>query len=366
MRTWRKTAWLVFSVFSLLSGWLSPGYAAKTIGPQLKVFLNNSPGIAAVVAQSAFIILLLVPSSSSSNRLSATGKVTSNLRTCCSLRAFKLGCPFGILLLAVHTAWYSSITRTNVATNTVLWNTDTVTTPLVLALVSLQLPSLRTLVGGGIAIAGVYLSMDGDPTGNTPLGCSLVLGASLGYATTSVLVEKLRESEDEEIAVVHMLAWSGIVALFAMLIGIIIGAIFMPEELTTWYGASPPPQWLLFMASAAISLNVGWLWCAELAGACWTAMVACLTIPIAMVLDYQFFGIKPELIAFVGAALVLLGFSVVSSTEILSDCSSPCCRPEHAGSQDESRSRCWKKCFGSGTEPLLLLAQSHPVQRVTE
>lgn len=357
MYTWRETAWLTFSVFSLLSGWLSPGYAAKTIGPQLQVFLNSSPGIAAIVAQSAFAILLLFPSSSSLH----SGRVIRNWQTCCSYRAFKFGCPFGILLLAVHVSWYSSITRTNVATNTVLWNTDTVTTPLILALVSLKLPSLGAVIGGGLAIAGVYLSMDGDPTGNTQLGCGLVLGASLGYATCSVLIEKLRESVDEEIAVVHMLAWAGIVALFAMLIAIILGAIFMPEELMIWYCALAPPQWLLFMASTAISLNLGWLWCAELAGACWTAMVACLSIPIAMTLDFLFFGIMPELVGFVGAALVLLGFTIVSFTEVYLDDCAPCCRSEHAGCQDESRMRIWKKYVGSGAAPLLLQVHNSPL-----
>lgn len=346
----KERAWLAVSVFLLLFGWLSQPYAAKTISSQLEILFSSSPVMAAVASQSTFAILVLLPTSSSAK----CGHLTSNLQICCSFRAFKFGCPFGLLLLTVHVSWYFSITRTNAATNAILWNTDAVTTPLIFALVSRQPPSLQALLAGVLAIVGVCCSVDGDPTGNTLHGCVSVLGASLGYASGSVLVEKLRETENEEIAVIHMLIWAGVVAFFVMIMIVVAGDMFVPEELAVWYGELPPPRWLLFMACTAISFNIGWLWCAELAGASWTAMTACLSIPLAMVLDCLLFGIVPERIGFAGAVLVLLGVTIASLPDQLSKRSSPGSHPEQAVGQEVLEvelSHCSTPCTASQRVP---------------
>jgi drug/metabolite transporter (DMT)-like permease len=206
--------------------------------------------------------------------------------------------------------------------------------------------------------------MDGDPTGNTLLGCGLCFGASLGYAAGSVLVERTRSKDSaEEVPVTQMLACAGFTAILAGTLGVALGAIFSPDDLSAWWHALPPVQWLVFMGASATLLNIGWLWCTELAGASWTAMAACLSIPLAMVLDYYLLNIVPNMIGIFGAALVLFGFAVAS---LMEDSSTGSISREitEAGESDPCCQR-WKGCFSGGRTAPLLLPVHAPAQNAS-
>jgi drug/metabolite transporter (DMT)-like permease len=252
----------------------------------------------------------------------------------------------GLLSIAVHIAWYASLPRTSVATNAVIWNTDTLTTPLIGAMVKLQWPSKHVLLAGILGFVGTLISVDSNREGNTVFGCFLCFTASTAYAVNSVLVEKLQSDERESISVLHLLSLEGLVA--AVLIAGFAGgsACLSAGMFADWIAQFPPLPWFLFYVACCICLNVGWLWCTELAGASWTAMAACLSIPLSMILDLTFLGLGLDARSLLGATLILLALVTLSC-----QCSG-----------DESCPQRSRECLRRFHKPLLAAAEARDTE----
>eukprot|EP00928_Gymnodinium_smaydae_P061721 TRINITY_DN45744_c0_g1_i1.p1 TRINITY_DN45744_c0_g1~~TRINITY_DN45744_c0_g1_i1.p1 ORF type:complete len:430 (-),score=78.14 TRINITY_DN45744_c0_g1_i1:120-1409(-) len=331
MSVCRDRLWLMVSMVALLVGWLLPSFASKAWGPSLDTFLRDSPLTAALAAQSAFVLLLALPRAKRESPGAAAeggtagfadggdvetagARPTAAGRARCvlpwSLPSLKCALGVGLLLFGVHSAWYSSMPRTSVATNTVLWNTDTVTTPMLAAALSWQFPSSSVMLGGLLGLIGACLSVTATETGDTSLGCGLVFAASVGYGVHTLMVEKVMKNT--QLSVVTVLGLEGVVALVALAAQAAYYVTLTPAEMKAWLMTFPEPWWLAVMMVSCLMLNIGWLWCSELVDASWTAMAACMTIPVSMVLDIWMLNVWPEPIAILGGFFVFLGFLVTS------------------------------------------------------
>lgn len=304
---------LAVSIPALLLGWMSPGYAAKCFGPELNIFLHDQPVIAALVMQSTWMLLFLAPAFSTTDARSEGGVASVQAsRSDAWWLALKFGLPLGVLVALVHVSWYASIPRTSVATNTVLWNSDTISTPLLAALFSLQQPHCVMVLAGVIGLLGVSCSVSTNQVGNSNLGCGLCLAATTGYAVNAIFAEKVSNKYPATLSVLQLLALQGLTAGLMLISAVIGAAALAPKLLEDWYSQIPSPPWLAFLAASGLCLNVGWLVSTRVAGASWTAMGACLSIPLSMVLDLILLDMMPDLLAVLGALLVLLGFAIVS------------------------------------------------------
>lgn len=338
-----------------------PGYVAKCWGPALNMFLNNNPVTAALFAQSAFIVFLAFPRTTIGSQKSlgsplarvegVLGQCLLSLSRKWSPTALKIALPLGILVCFVHATWYASMPRTSVDTNAVLWNSDTITTPLIAAVLTRQAPPAMALLGGVVGLAGVCLSVSDGATGNTMLGCALVLTSSIAYAINAVIIEMVNAGDPEGLEVIPLLILEGMVTTAMLVLFVCGSAMFATEFLAAWFANLPPLEWLLLLGVSAMLLNVGWLWCTELAGATWTAMAACLSIPLAMALDFFLLNLIPDLMAILGAGLVLLGFALVSYAPEVAD-------PVQSG----RKPACERKVLDANRCPLLLPGNEEKVR----
>jgi len=309
----KQRAVLVVSLPALLLGWLAPGYASKCFGVGLNTFMRDQPLMAALIMQSSWIPLLLVPRSFAGDdgiehpAMSAQGPRTSFYHL-----AGKVGMPLGTLVVFVNICWYASIPRTSVATNTVLWNSDTISTPLILALLSWQRPSGVSLLAGAIGLLGVSCSVSSSQVGNSNLGCALCLAATTGYAVNAIFAEKVTHKYAATLSVTKLLGLQGLTACTWLTLAVIGAAVAAPKLLGNWYAALPSLQWLAFFCASGLTLNIGWLVSTAIAGATWTAMGACLSIPLSIILDLVLLDMVPDVLAVLGACLVLVGFTIVS------------------------------------------------------
>jgi len=314
-KTTRESGRLALVVLILFVGWLAPMYAAKLCGQELNHFLSQTPVTAGLTAQCFWVVLFAAPLFSPQR---ATLVVDSSLQVGSfevsfrrqAASAMRLGLPLGLLVLAVHSFWYQSFSETNVPTNTILWNTDTVTTPILAMLIAGQKLTKYSIIGGLLGLVGTCFTVGSSQDGNTSLGCGLCLAGSLGYAVNAVIVEKFLDTRVTP--VIRLLACEGLVALIALSFTLASARVVAPNALASWFAQLPSAHWMLFMGIASLSLNCGWLWCTQLAGAFWTAMVACMSIPVSMTLDFLFFDKAPTLLAATGAAVVISGFILVS------------------------------------------------------
>lgn len=314
MAATQQRAWLAVGVASLLGGWLAPQYAAKLWGTELSRFLQDSPFSAGVLVE-CFWVLLLIPGALGfkQERQQQPLEPPARCRACCGQAAragWCLALQLGGLVALVHVAWFSSFSKTNVATNTLLWNTDTLTTPLAALVIARERPTTGAMIGGLVGLLGAGLAVGASPAGDTLLGCGLVFAASFGFAVNTVLVEKVRDPR--QVSVLRLLGLEGVVATTAVCLTLLAAAAWRPEVVTDWVSALPSMEWLAFLGLSSLFLNIGWLWCAEMAGAFWTAMVACSTIPITVVLDVVLMGMQPTPATLCGSFLVILGFVIAS------------------------------------------------------
>eukprot|EP00441_Pelagodinium_beii_P047340 CAMPEP_0197622074 /NCGR_PEP_ID=MMETSP1338-20131121/2474_1 /TAXON_ID=43686 ORGANISM="Pelagodinium beii, Strain RCC1491" /NCGR_SAMPLE_ID=MMETSP1338 /ASSEMBLY_ACC=CAM_ASM_000754 /LENGTH=381 /DNA_ID=CAMNT_0043191709 /DNA_START=43 /DNA_END=1188 /DNA_ORIENTATION=+ len=316
------------SLILLLIGWLSPQYAAKLCDPALNTFLMESPMLAAAVVQACWAPLVFM------------ARVPDGDRGALKLRSLPV--LFACLVVCVHAAWYKSFSLTNVATNTVLWNTDTVTTLLIAFAFSRSAPTRKAVLGASLSLLGAALAVGFSVEGDTLGGCCLCFSASLGFALYAVLVERLWDASP-----VRLLALEGMIGLLAILVGGGITAVASPGALTTWFAYVPSPRWLVFMALNCLMLNLGWLWCTELVGATWTAMVACLSIPISTLLDSCLLGINPSPAGVCGGALIVIGFALTTWKE------------EPSGPEKIGRCKRWLGWDRARTTPFLEDGPSH-------
>jgi len=221
-----------------------------------------------------------------------------------------LALPFTVLLIMVHYAWYSSFSRTNVSTNTLLWNTDVVTTPLLAAVFARKWPGPRTIIGGMLGLFGAVMAVGSGEEGNTWQGCGLCLAASLTFALYAVLAEYARDAK--VLSVTFLLGLEGLVAVLLMVVVGLISLLLAPAELQKWYRGLPALPWIVFMGFNSLMLNVGWISCTDIMGSFWAAMAACFTIPLSMSLDFVLFGTTPCSSSTLGALLIFGGFFLVT------------------------------------------------------
>lgn len=364
MSPWRRRANLVVATAALLLGWLSPQYATKLWGPALSSFLQGCPLSAGLIPQSFWVLLLVPPKAPRCGRelCAQTGRAPCRVGVPAGLA---MGLPLGVLVALVHVAWYSSFAGTNVATNTLLWNTDTVTTPLVALAFTRQRPRAAVLLGGLLGLAGAGLAAGAVGEGDTALGCGLCFAASLGYAVNAVLVEHFRDPVT--VSVVRLLGLEGLTAAAGLLIAAGGAAALVPGLVGDTLELLPPAPWLLFLGLNCMLLNVGWLWCTELVGASWTAMVACSSIPLAMGLDLLLLGREPQAGGVAGSVLVLLGVAIVSFEPKAAEHADPAAMadteqaapPEHQQAPLEEAPLCprWAPWGRLGAVPLLAAVQ---------
>lgn len=316
-RTWRQTVVLFLGVMALLLGWLSPQYVAKLWGPELNEFLSKQPVAAAVISQVFWSVLLLAPSVGAEHRSDALLGRDDGSPKLCGQRTCNhawIAVPLGVLVAIVHAAWYKSFSGTNVATNTLLWNTDTVTTPLVATLVAHQLPTRATLLGGLCGLVGAGLAVGASDMGDTLLGCGLCFGASVGFAFNAVLVEHTRDPV--KMSIFRLLGLEGFTAAIVLAGAIVVSSVWRPGSITEWMLLLPSCEWIAFLGFNSLLLNIGWLSCAEIAGSFWTAMVACLSIPLTMGLDFLLIGTMPTMLAVIGGLSVIVGFLLASKLSL--------------------------------------------------
>jgi len=218
---------------------------------------------------------------------------------------FAVAAFLGVGLLLVQGSWFSSFSRTNVSTNTIIWNTDTLTVPLIAALLSWKLPSWQELAGGGMGFLGSCIAMHARQAGDTLLGCSLVFFASVGYALCTVLA--IRNINPSMFSATDTIGIYGIVSTAVLVSFVAGGMVFVPAEIHTVWESLPPVQWLVFLACTSVCLNLGWLVSSTILGASWTATYACSTIPITLLVDFLAFGVQPSLWSLMGSTLVVAG-----------------------------------------------------------
>jgi len=142
--------------------------------------------------------------------------------------------------------------------------------------------------------------------GNTILGCSACLTASLCYACNVVTIEGRKDPSTVTIPL--LIAMQGVVAL--VMLGMTAGAfaLISPTEFKAWLSALPHIGWVAFFCCNSVILNVGWLWCTEMAGAFWAAFAACGTVPMAVMLDVVLLGHAPSLGVVLGVLIFFVGF----------------------------------------------------------
>lgn len=161
-----------------------------------------------------------------------------------------------------------------------------------------------------MGLAGTCFAVGTNATGDTLLGCALVASASLIYALQTVLLGKVRDPRDVSIS--QLLGLEGLLLTLAVIIIGACASMLAPDAVVRWFLGLPSVRWLVFLAVNSAILNGGWLWCSHLAGAFWTAMVACSTIPISMGLDALLSRMVPSAGAMLGSLLVLASLALVS------------------------------------------------------
>lgn len=299
----RERVELCISVFLLLGGWLSPQYIAKVFGGELNAFLRDAPLSAAFACQFMWVILLAVPD--------APGELQSVPKCIGKPRAFWMPVLLLVLLItSIHVAWYASFSGTAVSTNTILWNTDVVSTPIIAALLSREMFSWRIATAGLLGLVGTLLTVGAPEAANTFAGCLSCLYATTFYGLYCVLVPYCFDRH--MIPTTRLLAVEG---LFSIALCSLVAAathVFAPEVLAWQLAKLPTWPWLLFLGLQSMSLNMGWLACVRLAGASWAACVSLLSIPSCMVLDILLLGSYPTPLSACGGIAVLLGFFVVT------------------------------------------------------
>mmetsp|Transcript_21402 Transcript_21402/g.49820 ORF Transcript_21402/g.49820 Transcript_21402/m.49820 type:complete len:347 (+) Transcript_21402:46-1086(+) len=281
----------------LLLGWMGPEYASKQGHfDALNDFLTETPALASLMIVSCWSILAVLPMPREDGkwRIQGLPELNSNV-----LPLATLVCVLG---LVIHAAWYASYGGTNPATNTVVWNTDVISSTFIEALFALAAPSSSALCGGSLAMAGTWLSVQTSPVGNTTWGCLYCFAATSMYTLVAVIVS--RYLDRQKCRVTQFLAVQGLLSL----------ALLAVLGLTAWamgrLPTLPGVGIVAFVGACDIFLNIGWLTAAEQIGAAQTAMAACFSIPLSMALDALLLQKFASLLEMLGGCLIILGFYV--------------------------------------------------------
>eukprot|EP00438_Fugacium_kawagutii_P007835 Skav212614 [mRNA] locus=scaffold2176:292116:296336:- [translate_table: standard] len=237
----------MLSLAILLMGWMSPQYAQKLGAFHIHELLAKTPVITALVVQSSWSLHL------------------------------------GMQCVHFIKTFFQDELHSEV------WNLDIVIAMLLEALVARRVPSAVALVGGGITLLGAWLTTD---TGNSFSGCALCLAATTLYSLVAIVISSL------DCKVTELLALEGIYSL------LVIAALGLLES---WNGGTlsegnfdtklsgESAKSFIFLCMNDLMLNLGWLWCSKLMGASQTAMLACLSIPLSLLLDAILLGSIPSI-----------------------------------------------------------------------
>jgi len=301
----------------LLAGWLSPQYVAQLNAPELQEFLAEQPLLAALTMQAFWLAMLLYPDGSAARR-SAEDRACRRFLGPEAREAWKFAVPITAMLAGVHATWYASFSRTNVAMNTLLWNTDLLTTPLLAALIGRQPVSRATLTGGTISLCGVGLAVGSGGAGNTALGCILCFAASMGYALYVVVIE--HKVDPMRVPITDLIGMVGVLSLVALGTAVLARTAWEHGYLAALLGSLPPWPWIAFMGFNGLLLNMGWLTCTAIVGSFWAAMVACLSLPLSMLLDWALLDRPFSTQAVLGVLLIVVGVVAQSMLAVEESC----------------------------------------------
>lgn len=306
----------MLSLSILLIGWMSPQYAQKLGAFQIHDLLANTPVIAALVVQSSWSLLALVPFHCLKSQSAEQGPQGRHapqeagplLRFVSFLSLPAVGplwlgaIPLSLCATAMHSMWYSSFTQTTPAVNTLVWNLDIVIAMLLEAIVTRRVPSIMVIVGGCITLFGAFLATDAEVEGNSLSGCALCLTATTLYSLVAIIVSSL------DCEVTELLALEGLYSLAvltALIFSTALGASGVAFGFTNLSDLSGSAG---FLSMNDLMLNLGWLSCSKLMGASQTAMVACLSIPLSLLLDAMLLGAVPSTPEVTGSLLAITGF----------------------------------------------------------
>eukprot|EP00435_Cladocopium_sp_Y103_P053731 s193_g17.t1 len=304
------------SLSILLIGWMSPQYAQKLGAFHIHDLLANTPVIAALVVQSSWSLLALVPFHCGLKSQSADSQMPQGpgalqeagpLRFVSFLslpavgRLWLVAIPLSLCATAMHSMWYSSFTQTTPAVNTLVWNLDIVIAMLLEAIVTRRVPSIMVILGGCITLFGAFLATDAEVEGNSLSGCVLCLTATTLYSLVAIIVSSL------DCEVTQLLALEGLYSL-AVLTALQIFSTALPGASGSAFVFTNLSGSAGFLSMNDLMLNLGWLSCSKLMGASQTAMVACLSIPLSLLLDAMLLGAVPSTPEVTGSSLAIVGF----------------------------------------------------------
>ena len=125
-------------------------------------------------------------------------------------------------------------------------------------------------------------------SGNSLSGCALCLTATTLYSLVAIIVSSL------DCEVTELLALEGLYSLAvltALIFSTALGASGVAFGFTNLSDLSGSAG---FLSMNDLMLNLGWLSCSKLMGASQTAMFACLSIPLSLLLDAMLLGAVPS------------------------------------------------------------------------
>lgn len=132
-----------------------------------------------------------------------------------SMRLNLYGLALGAGFFAVMSLEAFSLRLTDTSHVAFLENAAIVLVPLGEAIVGRRLPSARSAIGAGAAMAGIGLITLGGGTGGIGFGDLLALGAALFYAAVIMMCSRMSRSEDALALGVLQVGWIGVLGMVA-------------------------------------------------------------------------------------------------------------------------------------------------------
>lgn len=165
-------------------------------------------------------------------------------------------------------------------------------------------------------------------SGNSFSGCALCLAATTLYSLVAIVISSL------DCKVTELLALEGLYS-FALLV---LALALDPWGEGNFFDTNlSGAKSFIFLCMNDLMLNLGWFWCSKLMGASQTAMLACLSIPLSLLLDAILLGSIPSISEALGSLLAIIGFFLSYTTTVQSKSNS-------AQGADMQSSLCTSNC----------------------
>ncbi len=211
--------------------------------------------------------------------------------------------PLVLALLAALGNYFSAQALAALAPATVsaVFRSEVVWVAVLGALVLRERPSLATVLGGSLAIAGLWLMKPlGASLPNASAGWLHAVGASLCFASMQLVIRSVAVGSD--------LFWINSVRLWlsVLVLAAIPGAIRSAL-------AAPPLAWGLCLAAAAAGPVVSRLlamYALRILHANEVSLIALLAPPFTLLLGWLWFGDLPDVRALLGGGLILMGVAL--------------------------------------------------------